>query len=82
MKAKLTKFECINFIRVDNILLYTKLTSPPDNLKAEVGDFIEVLIAKAKKKQKKVKPKFGSGKDMFIMKPDFDEPLDDFKEYM
>ena len=78
----MAKFDCTNFIKVDNILLYTKLTSLPDNLKAEVGDFIDFLIAKAKKKQKKVKPKFGSGKDMFVMKPDFDEPLDDFKEYM
>jgi len=67
---------------VNNILLYTKLASLPDNLKEEVGDFIDFLAAKVKKKRKKVKPRFGSGKDMFIMKPDFDEPLDDFKEYM
>jgi hypothetical protein len=28
------------------------------------------------------KPVFGSAKGMFIMMPDFDEPLEDFKEYM
>lgn len=67
---------------MNNILLYSKLASLPDNLKAEVGDFIDFLATKAKKKQKKVKPKFGSGKDMFVMKSDFDQPLDDFKEYM
>lgn len=67
---------------MDNILLYTKLTSLPDHLKEEVEDFIDFLTTKAKKKQKKVKPRFGSGKDMFVMKPDFDQPLDDFKEYM
>ncbi len=67
---------------MDNILLYKKLSALPDRLKSEVGDFIDFLAAKAKKKQQKVKPMFGSGKDMFIMKPDFDEPPDDFKEYM
>ena len=69
-------------LQVDNILLYTKLSALPENLKSEVGDFIDFLTTKAKKEQQKVKPKFGSGKDMFIMKPDFDQPLDDFKEYM
>ena len=67
---------------MDNILLYNKLASLPDNLKSEVGDFIDFLATKAQKNQKKIKPKFGSGKDMFIIKPDFDQPLDDFKEYM
>ena len=67
---------------MDNILLYSKLASLPDHLKSEVGDFIDFLATKAKKEQKKAKPKFGSGKDMFVIKPDFDQPLDDFKEYM
>ena len=67
---------------MNNIVLYNKLASLPDNLKAEVGDFIDFLATKAKKKQNKIKPKFGSGKDMFVIKPDFDQPLDDFKEYM
>jgi len=66
---------------MDNTLLYSKLSALPDNLKSEVSDFIDFLTAKAKKKPQKVKPKFGSGKGMFIMKPDFDEPLNDFKEY-
>ena len=28
------------------------------------------------------KRKLGSGKGLFIVSPDFDEPLEDFKEYM
>jgi len=28
------------------------------------------------------KAKAGSGKGMFVIKPGFDEPLEDFKEYM
>ncbi len=68
---------------MDNLLLYNKLASLPDNLKNQVGDFIDFLTSKNKKeKSKPGKPKFGSGKGMFIMKPDFDEPLEDFKDYM
>ncbi len=70
---------------MDNITLYSKLATLPDDLKAEVSDFVDFLATKRKKSQEKKKPQFGSGKDrMFVMKPDFDEPeyYDDFKEYM
>lgn len=67
---------------MDNITLYSKLATLPDDLKAEVSDFVDFLATKRKKTQEKKKPKFGSGKGMFVMKPDFDEPLEDFKEYM
>jgi len=64
---------------MDNIFLYNKLASLPDNLKNQVGDFIDFLTSKNKKEKAKLgKPKFGSGKGMFILKPDFDEPLEDF----
>ena len=66
---------------MDNVSLYSKIATLPEELKAEVSDFIDFLATKAKLKERK-KPKFGSGKGMFAMKPDFDEPLDDFKEYM
>lgn len=67
---------------MDNILLYNKLASLPDNLKSEAADFIDFLAMKARKKKSKNKPRFGSGKGMFVMRSDFDQPLDDFKEYM
>ena len=67
---------------MDNILLYNKLASLPENLRSEVEDFIDFLKTKAKNNKNKKKPEFGSGKGMFLMKPDFDQPLDDFKEYM
>ncbi|MDQ3683364.1 MAG: DUF2281 domain-containing protein [Bacteroidota bacterium] len=38
---------------MDNILLYNKLASLPENLKKEVGDFIDFLASKSKKKQKR-----------------------------
>lgn len=67
---------------MNNLLLYTKLNALPDNMKSEVSDFIDFLMAKTNKKPSNKKPKFGSGKGMFKMKPDFDEPIEDFKEYM
>ena len=70
---------------MENISLYNKLSSLPDQMKSEVADFIDFLLTKAKKENKtidKPQPKFGSGKGMFIIGPDFDEPLEDFKDYM
>ena len=69
---------------MDSLLLYNKLNNLPDPMKAEVADFIEFLENKAKKQAKAatIKPKFGSAKGMFVMHEDFDEPLEDFKEYM
>ena len=55
---------------MDNITLYNKLSALPDNLESEVSDFIDFLTMKSKKKTKN------------LVVPDFDEPLNDFKEYM
>ena len=70
---------------MDNALLYGKLTTLPESMKSEVSDFIDFLINKAKNENLTINnpiPKFGSGKGLFKMKPDFDEPLEDFKDYM
>jgi hypothetical protein len=67
---------------MDNTLLYSKLASLPENIKAEVLDFIDFLLTKKQLPEKNKKPKFGSAKGMFIVHPGFDDPLDDFKEYM
>lgn len=53
---------------------------PPEKL-AEVEEFVDSLIPKESPTVTK-RPKFGSGKGMMIMKSDFDDPIDDFKEYM
>lgn len=65
---------------MDNILLYSKLANLPDSMKSEVYNFIDFLISKNKKPTKQ-KPKFGSAKGMFKMKKNFDDPIDDFKDY-
>lgn len=66
---------------MDNTLLYTKLSSLPENMKSEVLDFIDFLSSKIKKPVQKKRPKFGSAKGMFVIKSGFDDPLEDFKEY-
>jgi hypothetical protein len=65
---------------MDNILLYTKLSSLPDSMKSEVSSFIDALLNKSKK-PKKAKATFGSAKGMFKMKKNFDDPIEDFKDY-
>mgnify|MGYP001593222601 CR=1 FL=1 len=65
-----------------DIQIYNKLHFLSPSLKKEVNDFIDRLLSKQKNKDKINKPKFGSAKGRFKMSPDFDEPLDDLKEYM
>ncbi len=67
---------------MEDALVYSKLSRLPANLQSEVIDFIDFLLSKEEKKQPDRKPKFGSAKGMFKMMPDFDEPLEDFKDYM
>ena len=67
---------------VDINHLYKKIASLSDELKSEVEDLIDFLKSKSESKEAKHFPKFGSGRGVFIIKDDFDEPLDDFKEYM
>lgn len=68
---------------MENDFLAEKVAKLPANLKAEVNDFVDFLLAKSlQSKNPFNKPVFGSGKGMFEMSDDFDEPLEDFKEYM
>lgn len=70
---------------MENVILFNKLATLPENLKSEVSDFIDFLLSKAVKDKKNTsipKPKFGSAKGMFKMNSDFDEPLEDFKDYI
>ena len=70
---------------MDTSLLYSKLSALPENLKKEVADFIDFLLMKSKQEKSQSvtsSAQFGSGKGMFTMHKGFDEPLDDFKEYM
>jgi hypothetical protein len=69
---------------VETSSLYNKLATLPENLQSEVADFIDFLLNKAvndKKNTASPKATFGSAKGMFKMKADFDETLEDFKDY-
>ncbi len=65
-----------------DIQLYTKISSLPPKLKTEVIDFLDFLASKKKPSSPKKKKRiFGYAKDSIVIKPGFDDPLDDFKEY-
>ena len=65
-----------------DLTLYTKLETLPPDLKSEVNDFVDFLIEKSAKKKKVIVPQFGCAKGKIHLSADFDEPLEDFKEYM
>lgn len=63
------------------IAIAKEIESLPDNLKSEVVDFIAFL--KTKKTASKLKsPKFGSLKGKIKIHPNFDDPMDEFKDYI
>jgi hypothetical protein len=61
--------------------LAEEIASLPANLQEEVQDFVAFLKTKAQQPPLQ-KRQFGAGKGLVTMSDDFDEPLDDFKEYM
>lgn len=68
---------------MNDSVLFEKWSQLPDNLKSRVSEFIDALFGrKSENKEIRNKPSFGSGKGMFVMKQNFDEPLEDFKEYL
>ena len=67
---------------MENTQLYSSIASLPEKLRAEVSDFVAFLQQKLKKEKPLKERKFGYAKGFFKMSPDFDEPLEDFKEYM
>ena len=67
---------------MSGLSLYTKFEALPVNLKQEVSDFMDFLIEKSSATKKKITPRPGSAKGKIRMSPDFDAPLEDFKDYM
>jgi hypothetical protein len=62
--------------------LYSKISVLPSDLQSEVNDFVDFLLSKKKKDAKAKKPVYGCAKGEIYISKDFDEPLEDFKEYM
>ena len=65
-----------------NTSIFTRISSLSPSIQKEVMDYIEFLIQKHKKKNFKQHPKAGCMQGVFKVNPDFNEPLDDFKEYI
>ena len=60
-----------------------KIERVPEELKPKLTAFVDKLLEESNISTVKNRPVFGSGKDMFgKMTDDFDEPLDEFKDYM
>ncbi len=65
-----------------NTALYTKISTLPQPIQNEIYDYMEFLIHKHKPQIIKNHPKAGCMKGTFTVSTDFNEPLDDFNEYM
>ena len=71
---------------MDNTILH-KYNYLPLELRKEVADFIEFLLQKYQQKQAILTPQkrpsnFGSAKGLITMSDDFNDPLDEFQDYM
>ncbi len=64
-------------------LILAQIQQLPEQLKQEVLHYVEFLQAKYNAQSRKPKNrKAGSAKGKYKLAPDFDQPLEDFKEYM
>lgn len=69
-------------------VLIQEIHTLSDNLKEEVLHYVQFLKQKQTENTETPKPrknrerKFGGAKGMFVMTDAFDEPLEDFAEYM
>ena len=64
-------------------VILSQIQQLPEQLKKEVLHYIEFLQTKYKTRNQKSKDrKPGSAKGKYKLAPDFDAPLEDFKEYM
>ena len=64
-----------------DVQLYSQISSLPSEMKKQVSDFVASLKKKSASNKKIKERNFGYAKGFFKMRSDFDEPLEDFKEY-
>ncbi len=63
------------------LTLNKKIKMLPDKLKKEAEQFIDELLDKAANSKEKPNRDSGFLKGKIFISDDFDEPIDDFKEY-
>ncbi|NOT84375.1 MAG: DUF2281 domain-containing protein [Methylococcaceae bacterium] len=62
--------------------LIEEIEQLPENKIAAIYDLIHYFRLGVTQEKPKKTPKFGCAKGVFKMADDFDEPLEDFKDYM
>jgi hypothetical protein len=62
--------------------LLTEITALPPELRREVEDFVAFLRTKKQRGTELKEREFGYAKGQVQLTDDFDEPLDEFNEYM
>lgn len=68
---------------MSDVELLKRVSELPEKLKEELDNYIDFLLQKRAATDLPKKPlRFGMMKGTFVMSDDFDEPLDDFKDYM
>jgi hypothetical protein len=67
---------------MSDLNIHTKIETLSTELRNEVNNFVDSLLQKSDNSKGKIAPKFGSAEGKIEMSADFDEPLDDFKDYM
>jgi hypothetical protein len=65
-----------------NTSLKMEINTLPKALRDEVSDFVAFLKKKSKSKPTLKTREYGFAKGKIKLSKDFDEPLDDFKNYM
>jgi hypothetical protein len=65
-----------------NTSLKLEINSLPKELRAEVADFVEFLKKKSRAKTTLKSREFGFAKGKIKLSEDFDEPLEEFKNYI
>ena len=68
----------------DEKAILAEIQQLPEHLKEEVQHYVEFLLKQhtAKKLTPAAKRKAGSAEGKYTVAPDFDAPIEDFKEYM
>ena len=65
-----------------NIKLYNEISLLSESSKKEVKVFLQNIKTKKKAKHQQRERKFGFAKGLLKMNDNFDNPIDDFKDYM
>lgn len=66
---------------MSNIQLYHQIMTLPQEMQHQIADFVEFLKYKNQNQNPK-KRTAGLAKGLVEMTPDFEEPLEDFKDYV